>query len=182
MYNQFKYRDLKKIAKSRQLSAFSYLRTVFKSAVSIFFTSSIDLHSCLKVSPSRYFKSDDKSIRYSNSEADPIAIFKYRANNGSLFIPQPSAILVGIDEDDRLICETSPYNSCLGNSLVTEYMAIVSAWDFSQTFNSLKSFIFKVNDFTADCRMLLAESLVLNNRPNSNSLLTKKLQSIENNQ
>jgi len=52
---------------------------------------------------------------YSNSEHEPVASVKNLLKSGSVFLPQPSAMLVGIEEADRLICDVSPYNSSLGN-------------------------------------------------------------------
>jgi hypothetical protein len=34
--------------------------------------------------------------------------------SGFVFLPQPSAMFVGIEEEDRRICEVRPSNSSLG--------------------------------------------------------------------
>jgi hypothetical protein len=56
--------------------------------------------------------------KYSNSDADPIAIVRNLVKSASELRPQDSAILVGIDVDALLICEVSPYTSSFGNCLV----------------------------------------------------------------
>lgn len=53
-------------------------------------------------------RSFDKIIWYSSSEAEPKARLRNRANCGCVFRPQPSAILEGIEEEDRLIWLVRP--------------------------------------------------------------------------
>ncbi len=56
---------------------------------------------------------------YSNSEQEPVAMVKNLLKSGFEFLPHPSAMFVGIEEAERLICDMSPYNSSLGNVEVT---------------------------------------------------------------
>lgn len=65
-----------------------------------------------------YPRSLDNKSWYCNSEQDPVAIIRKRLNSGIDSRPHPSAMLVGIDAADRLICDTSEYNSSLGKDLV----------------------------------------------------------------
>ncbi|MEO6167798.1 MAG: hypothetical protein ABIO46_14925 [Chitinophagales bacterium] len=64
-------------------------------------------------------KSFERRTWYSNSEADPAAKVRNRLKSGSLLLPQPSAMFVGMEEDERLICDVIPYTSVFGNEAVT---------------------------------------------------------------
>ena len=50
------------------------------------------------ISEFKYFKSKVSNNKYSTSEQEAIAIFKYLANSFSELEPQPSAKFVGIEE------------------------------------------------------------------------------------
>jgi hypothetical protein len=65
-----------------------------------------------------YFKSLESKIRYSTSEAEPVAIVKNRPNSASLSLPQPSLMLVETEALALRNWEVIPYISSLGNSAV----------------------------------------------------------------
>ena len=52
---------------------------------------------------------------YSTSEDEPVAMTRNLRKSGLVLRPHPSAILVGMDELDRLIWEVRPNISSLGN-------------------------------------------------------------------
>ena len=62
-----------------------------------------------------YSRSFASSSWYSSSDNDPVAITRNRLKSGLVFRPQPSAILVGMEELDRWICEIKPNISSFGN-------------------------------------------------------------------
>lgn len=72
---------------------------------------------------------------YCNSEHEPVAMMKNLFNSGIESRPQPSAILVGIEEEDLLICDINPYISSLGKFDVALYIAKVKSWLFCQNSN-----------------------------------------------
>ena len=55
-----------------------------------------------------YFKSFANSNSYSTSHADPMAICKNLAKSLLELLPQPSDMLIGIDDDALRICEVNP--------------------------------------------------------------------------
>jgi|GEM_PF-2219931 len=145
------------LAHSNKQLADSLQPKAFSKDANIFFTSVTLSERKRNLFSDIYCKSLDKINWYSNSVAEPNAMFKNLPNCGSEFLPQPSAMLVGIDEEERLICEISPYSSSFGNSEVLEYTTKVKAWDFSQTFKSLKFFISNFIKQKADFCQLIAD-------------------------
>lgn len=125
-----------------KLQADSYQLTAFCREDNILFISTRMEMSLSNSSSVIKNKSRDSISWYSSSTAEANAIFKNFRNCGSEFLPQPSAIFVGTEAEDRLICETNPYISSLGNLPVILYTIKTNLWDFSQTLRSLKSFIF----------------------------------------
>lgn len=65
-----------------------------------------------------YCRSLERINWYSNSEEEPVAMTKNCFNCGFEFLPHPSAMLVGMDEEERLICEVNPKSSSFGYCLV----------------------------------------------------------------
>ncbi len=53
----------------------------------------------IKVLSSIYLKSFERINRYSVSKAEPNAMFRKWLNSASLFLPHPSDIFVGIEDD-----------------------------------------------------------------------------------
>lgn len=49
---------------------------------------------------------------------EPAAMTKKRFNSALENLPQPSAILVGTEEEERRICEIKPYISSFGKDFV----------------------------------------------------------------
>ena len=64
------------------------------------------------------FKSLANKSWYCNSEQEPVAIVKNLFSSKMELLPQPSAMLVGINDEERLICDTSPYTSSFGKEAV----------------------------------------------------------------
>ncbi len=95
-----------------------------------------------------YNKSLDSSNWYSSSEQEPVAMVKNLPSSAILLLPQPSAILVGMEELERLICDIKPYISSFGKEVfVSKYIRKVIEWLFCQKDNCLKSFIHKYTNF-----------------------------------
>lgn len=154
----------KQTAVSYQPLAFSphFLPTALYNLLNIFFTSIKSSRIAWQFSSFINLKSLDRIIWYSSSDAEPRAIFKKYANWESLPLPHPSAMLVGMDDAERLIWLTNPYVSSFGKSFVSIYTLKATLCDFSQTFKSLKFFISKLNSLVkaiscllnADCYLL----------------------------
>ena len=66
----------------------------------------------------KYTAANNFSNWVCNSNNELIEIFRNRKYSLLLSLPCPSAILLGIDMEQRLICEVNPKISSLGNSLV----------------------------------------------------------------
>lgn len=172
--SQLSVLNLKKhSADSFQQSANYFFTTDFNREANIFFTSSLSWEISSNVALEIYPKSFARINWYSSSDAEPNAKFKNLPNWGSEFLPQPSAIFVGIEDEDLLIWLISPYNSSFGNSLVELYIIKVSECDFSQTNKSRKFFM--VLDWlriAESCQLKTDCSLV---RPPKTNFLTTKL-------
>ena len=63
---------------------------------------------------------------------------KNLAKSALVFLPAPSAMLLGIDIAQRLIWEVNPYFSSTGIASISLYTDVAKAIDFSQTFKFLK--------------------------------------------
>ena len=71
-----------------------------------------------------------------NSYKEPRAILRKRLNSSLDRLPNPSAMLLGIETADRFICEVKPNNSDLGNKEVIAYIFSTRQTDFCQTIKS----------------------------------------------
>ena len=116
-----------------------YALSFLSREVSIFFTLMVASVNSAYWPGLRYLRSWARRMRYSVSLAEPIAIWRKRAKSAELFLPQPSAMFVGIDAQARRIWLVSPYISSRGNQDVKSYILKVKSWDFFQTCNFLKS-------------------------------------------
>ncbi len=104
--------------------------------------STTSLINSLNTVSERYPKSFESINWYSSSEHEPVDITKNRLKSGLEFRPQPSAIFVGIDEQDLLIWEINPYISSLGkDDFVCKYNFKVKEWLLCQKLSCLKSLI-----------------------------------------
>jgi len=61
----------------------------------------------------------EKYVVYSNSLADPLAIWRKRAKSKSVSRPHPSAMFAGMELALRRSWLVRPYSSSLGNPVVT---------------------------------------------------------------
>lgn len=167
----------KVIHMNKKHSAFSiqlfedFLYTLLIKDESIFFISSFSSESSLNRESGMYPKSLERISWYSNSDADPNAIFKNLPNWGSEFRPQPSAMFVGTEDDDLRIWLVSPYCSSFGKDFVQAYTFNVSVCDFLQTNRSLKFFMILNGLTVAESYPLYAYSYLLD--PNQIKYLQK---------